>query len=83
MGNETQDLKRIILILIIAFLCSWNIQQSDFHEIFLNKKTVIIISPDSTEIENMKTSLGDDFYTIADDVMFYRSQLYEVMDSLK
>ena len=83
MGNETKKMKNIIILLSILFLSSWTTVQSDFHEYNLKEKTVIFISPDSTEIENLKTKQGDDFYTIADDVMYYRSNLIEVTDRMK
>jgi len=72
-----------ILILILLFSCKTKTEHSNFYEITLTEKTVIGISPDSTEIEKMKLRLGDDFYTIADDVMYYRSQTFSVIDSLK
>ena len=83
MGNDTQSLKNIITLLSILILSSWAVVQTDVHEYNLKEKTVIFISPDSTEIENLKTKQGDDFYTIADDVMYYRSKLFEVTDRMK
>lgn len=52
-------------------------------EIKLTEKAVVGISPDSIQIVEMKKEYGeDDFYTIADDVMWYNGQMLEVIDSL-
>ena len=52
-------------------------------EIKLSEKTVVGISPDSIQIVEMKKEYGeDDFYTAADDVMWYNGQMLEVIDSL-
>lgn len=49
----------------------------------LTEKTVIIIQMDSIEIEQLKTIDGEDnFYTAADDLMWYNSMILEKMDSL-
>ena len=50
----------------------------------LNEKTVIIIQLDSIEIEQLKEIDGEDnFYTAADDLMWYNSMMLEKMDSLE
>src|SRR5690606_36987338 len=49
----------------------------------LNGKTVFIIQLDSLEIEQLKRIDGEDnFYTAADDLMWYNSMMLEKMDSL-
>ena len=52
-------------------------------DINLNENCVIFISPSSKKIEEMKKKLGDDFYTIADDINFYSANASEFLDSLK
>lgn len=49
----------------------------------LNENCVIFISPSDTKIVEMKKKLGNDFYTIADDINFYSANAYEFLDSLK
>lgn len=43
---------------------------------------VLLVSPDSAEIEDLKRSMGADFYVAADDAMWYRASVYELLDSL-
>jgi hypothetical protein len=72
----------LFAILILFFSCKTN--QLKFQEITLSKKTVIGISPDSIEIKKMKEKWGEeDFYTAADDIMWYNGQMLKVIDSLK
>lgn len=50
----------------------------------LSKQIVIIIQLDSIEIEQLKKIDGEDnFYTAADDLMWYNSMMLEKMDSLE
>ena len=49
----------------------------------LIEKTVVVIQMDSLEIEQLKRIDGEDnFYTAADDLMWYNSMMLEKMDSL-
>ena len=48
-----------------------------------NVPIVLLVSPDSQEIERLKQQLGEDFYTVADDAMWYRASAYELLDSLQ
>jgi hypothetical protein len=58
--------------------------QSEFYEIVLTEKSVVEISPDSIALEKIRLEMGDeDFYVMTDDVMWYRAQSFNVMDSLK
>ena len=53
------------------------------EEIVLETPTLIIVSFDSLEIEQLKRRVGaEDFYTGADDFLYYQSLTYEMMDSL-
>ena len=45
-----------------------------------DSKIVLFVSPDSVEIDSMKQEMGDDFYIVADDAMYYRSHAYELLD---
>lgn len=57
---------------------------SNFQEIQLSNKTVISISPDSLAIEKMKLEMGEEsFYSAVDDINWYQSQMFNVLDSLK
>ncbi len=52
-------------------------------KIDVSDTSVIVISLDSVELEEMKRKRGEDsFYTGADDLMFYNSQMLQLMDSL-
>lgn len=56
---------------------------SDEIQIKLTQPTVIIIQMDSFEIEQLKRiDGGDNFYTGADDLMWYDAELMKKMDSL-
>ena len=44
---------------------------------------VLLVAPDSAEIEAMQAELGDDFYVAADDAMWYRAAAYTLLDSLR
>ncbi len=47
-----------------------------------DNQNVIFISPNEKEINQMKERLGeDDFYTVADDINYYRSQAYDFLQS--
>jgi hypothetical protein len=49
----------------------------------LNGKTVVVIQMDSLEIEQLKKIDGEDnFYTAADDLMWYNSMMLKKMNSL-
>lgn len=43
---------------------------------------VLFVSPDSLELQSLRQRLGDDFYVVADDAMWYRAGAYEALDSL-
>lgn len=44
---------------------------------------VLLADPDSLAIEQMKQRMGDDFYVVADDAMWYRALALELLDSLQ
>ncbi|XLS27992.1 hypothetical protein ACJD0Z_12370 [Flavobacteriaceae bacterium M23B6Z8] len=74
---------KIIIVLFSFYSCDTE-NKNEFFEINLTKKTVVGISPDSILMAKMKEEYGeDDFYTIADDVMWYHEQMLEMLDSLK
>ena len=73
----------IIIVLILFISCKTD-KKNEFFEIKLTEKSVVGISPDSIQIVEMKKEYGeDDFYTVADDIMWYNGQMLEVIDSLK
>ncbi|TWP27371.1 hypothetical protein ETU09_07970 [Apibacter muscae] len=43
---------------------------------------VFLIYPSQKTVDSLKLSLGDDFYTIADDANYYDAQIMEYLDSL-
>lgn len=47
-----------------------------------SEPVVLFVSPDSTAVEALKTRLGEDFYVVADDAMWYRSEAFTLLDSL-
>ncbi|WP_274476037.1 hypothetical protein [Mangrovimonas aestuarii] len=73
----------IIIVLTLFVSCKTD-NETEFFEIKLTDKTVVGISPDSTQIAEMKKEYGeDDFYTVTDDVMRYNAQMLRIIDSLK
>jgi hypothetical protein len=44
---------------------------------------VLFVAPDSQEVAMLQARLGDDFFTVADDAMWYRSLAYDLLDSLR
>jgi hypothetical protein len=45
---------------------------------------VLLVQPDSAELQRMRRRLGDDaFYVVADDAMWYRAEAIELLDSLR
>lgn len=51
--------------------------------LILENNSVVFVSPGSKEIESLKKTQGDDFYTIADDANNYYSLASSYLDSLK
>ncbi len=49
----------------------------------VDSDAVIIVYPDSMQVEQMKKEDGDDFYTVADDAQYYQSQTMQMCDSVK
>lgn len=43
---------------------------------------VLLVSPGSEAIDSLKDALGEDFYVVADDAMWYRASALELLDSL-
>src|SRR5215216_2362932 len=43
---------------------------------------VLLVSPDSLEVERLLAERGEDFYVIADDAMWYRALARALLDSL-
>ena len=74
---------KIIIILGFLVSCNRNNKKPHFQEINLTENTVVGIWPDSIEIETLKNEFGeDDFYTVADDIMWYNAKMLEKLDSL-
>ena len=49
-----------------------------------SRPIVLIVRPDSAEVERLRRRLGDEaFYVTADDAMWYQAQAIEVLDSLR
>jgi hypothetical protein len=45
---------------------------------------VLVVRPDSAEVERLRRRLGDEaFHITADDAMWYQAQAFEVLDSLR
>ena len=71
-----------MLVVCEMFKTVW--PQEVLYEIKLNERSVVGVSPDSLQIEVMKEKWGlEDFYTAADDLMWYNGQMLEVLDSLQ
>ncbi len=52
-------------------------------EDFISTSCAIIISPTDQKIDSMKKADGDDFYTVADDNLFYLATARQYLDSTK
>lgn len=49
-----------------------------------SRPIVLIVQPDSAEVDRLRRRLGDEaFYITADDAMWYRAQAIELLDSLR
>jgi hypothetical protein len=88
-------MKNLIVLILIFFFCgctgkvtgnleSNKIQNviSKHDSIVLDKDTVILVSPSIRTIDSLKTKLGDDFYTVADDANYYCSNVIDYLDSI-
>lgn len=87
-------MKKIILLItcIVIFSCKKNNENTvkvshneiseGLNSIILNKNSIIFISPSSDKLGAMKKSMGEDFFTIADDANFYYSNAIQFLDSL-
>ena len=49
----------------------------------ISEPCAVIISPTDTKINRLKKDNGDDFYTVADDNLFYIGSARQLLDSLK
>ena len=82
-------MNRLLITLLLTLLISCNDKskavkyKSHCQVIELVNPTVLVIELDATEIERAKSLGEDDFYTAADDEMWYYSELAKKMDSLK
>lgn len=77
-----------ILILSLIISCKKNTDKklsvaSQLDTIFLDKKEIIFITPNTKTIDSLKNINGENFYTIADDADYYYSIATNYLDSLK
>lgn len=50
---------------------------------FYDEEVVLFVGPDSTALHELKAAMSEeDFYTVADDEMWYRSEAFTLLDSL-
>lgn len=42
---------------------------------------VLFVGPDEHKLEQLRRDYGEDFYTVADDAMWYRSEAYDLLDA--
>jgi hypothetical protein len=49
---------------------------------YFSAPVVLVISPDAEERASLEQRLGEDFYVVADDAMWYRANAYQLLDSL-
>ena len=77
----------ITLLLILSISCNDKSKavkyKRHYQLIELVNPAVLVLELDATEIEHAKSRGEDDFYTAADDEMWYYSKLAKKMDSLK
>src|SRR5690606_6040410 len=43
----------------------------------------IFVSPTNKQVEELKQKHGEDFYTIADDNLWYQNEAFELLDSMQ
>lgn len=80
--ESDQRFSEDMLVVCEIFKIVW--PQEVLYEIKLNERSVVGVSPDSLQIEVMKEKWGlEDFYTAADDLMWYSAQMLVVLDSLQ
>lgn len=73
----------LLFMLVLCISCQTH-KKEEYFEIKIASKTVVGIFPDSLQLSKMEKEYGeDDFFTIIDDVIWYDSQMREVIDSLK
>ena len=56
---------------------SQSVPSADYSE-----PIVLFVTPDSAEIHRLQQQLGDDFFVVADDAMWYRAAAIQLLDSL-
>ena len=71
-------MNKILLCIVFFIPVTGNGQEIDCPQKH-NKEIVLIISPDSTEIDSLKNSLANEFYPVAEDAMYYRSKAFELL----
>ncbi|MBF6656402.1 hypothetical protein HUE46_05470 [Flavobacterium columnare] len=75
----------IILLFILNFSCKENdsitkqnrlsYKKENQNDTIVTESGIFLISPNNREIDSLKTVLGEDFYTIADDSNYYISEI--------
>src|ERR1700749_3033098 len=55
---------------------------ADINVLEVNKPCIVLLWPDSNEMDRMKTKDSDAFYTTIDDYTFYTSQVMTLADSM-
>lgn len=60
-----------------------HLEETNRQILEFKKPAILIVELDSLEIEKLKNSDEENFYTAADDVMWYNAKLLKKMDSLK
>jgi hypothetical protein len=58
-------------------------EKSDMQSDVITEPCAIIISPTNKQIDSLQKAYGDDFYTMADDNLFYTAFARVKLDSLK
>lgn len=65
------------LLLLVATACAATSSlepRADY-----TRPVVLFVSAEEAEIERLKTELGEDFWTVADDAMWYRAEAYDLV----
>lgn len=90
----TTTLKCIVLLNLALISCTNNIQQKidqvptelikfNSDTLIIDKKSAVLYAPDSLQIEKQKAISEQDFYTVADDNLYYMHGAREFLDSIK
>ena len=71
----------VLTIVVAGFIAQSSVRDS--QEKVHDSEVVLFVGPDSMALDSLRREMGEqNFYTAADDMNYYRSQVYPLLDSL-